>query len=87
MASVNKDANGWRIRFVDPDGHYLQMTDDHFDQATVAQKARETGRTVKPVNVKEPRKALSFRGSLSGFASVRTGMMGDEGLEPPTSSV
>ena len=52
------------------------LTDDHFDRAALAPQARETGRTAKPVNAKEPRNALCFRGSLSGFASVRTGIDG-----------
>ena len=72
--------------------HYLQITDDHFQQATqqgteaaqnAAQYTAELGRDERETQQGEP----ILAGQYVGLPDYSTPQMGDDGLEPPTSTL
>jgi len=72
--------------------HYLQVTDDHFERAA----AGVPGAVQNPVQLpaETPRNASQDEGATAAFSEGSEGLrelatcsMGDEGLEPPTSTV
>ncbi|MFN9220122.1 MAG: tyrosine-type recombinase/integrase [Planctomyces sp.] len=79
--------------------HYLQLRDEHFERAAAGPTGGpKTGPQTGPQafagkTTQAKRKAKTrentgvFRGSADLFASLRLARMGDEGLEPPTSSL
>lgn len=70
--------------------HYLQLRDEHFQRAAEGEPGPQAGQTGKngPKPKRETHEKTSvFRGSAEIFASLRTAGLGDEGLEPPTSSL
>ena len=78
--------------------HYLQVTDEHFEQAAAPFKAvqnpvqhsaaRVRGKShVETVNVVNPDDCEHLRNGATRCEPVGCGLLGDEGLEPPTPSV
>lgn len=72
--------------------HYLQVTDQHFSDAThskvghiVGQKASETTRNEQPSTQATREKRSVFRGSAGDFADMQSAGLGPTGLEPVTS--
>ncbi len=73
--------------------HYLQVRDEDYARAAgalappLAPQTHESEETL-PQRMKETREKRSvFRGFAESFASMQFAAMGDEGLEPPTSSL
>lgn len=74
--------------------HYLQVTEDHFKQATqeatekvatmVAPQAREIGRTEQNAKKRDTGKTLGFPVSSGQFASMQDALAPPRGLEPLT---
>jgi len=69
--------------------HYLQVTDDHFDKAVQnpVQQLHETPRRASQPKMLSQGKPPDLQGFATACDSSRSRRMGDEGLEPPTSSV
>jgi hypothetical protein len=69
--------------------HYLQVTDKHFDQAAQnpAQQVIATSRGEPQTESAAHKKTPVLLGIAPSCDSMQTGGVGDEGLEPPTSTV
>jgi len=66
------------------------VTDDHFSAATrsqVGQQASEMMRNGESSLDETDAETRVFRGSADDFAELQRVEMGDEGLEPPTSTL
>ncbi len=69
--------------------HYLQVTDEHFEKALQkavqqpAEMPRKASQPIRPISAK----TRVFQGIASVCGSLRKYRVGDEGLEPPTSTV
>ncbi len=65
--------------------HYLQVTDEHYQQATkkAAQYPAELGRQAAQPKGEAP----AFPGECEGLRAYTQVQVGDDGLEPPTSTV
>lgn len=73
--------------------HYLQVTDEHFEQGAgkaaqkAAQQAHATGSGEPHDQRPAPAKTPILLGSALPCPTLQFRPMGDEGLEPPTSTV
>ena len=69
--------------------HYLQVTDDHSEKSlqNPVQQIAETPRDDSQGVLNEGQEDLVLQGVASGCDFSQDTLMGDEGLEPPTSSV
>lgn len=75
--------------------HYLQVTEDHFDRAAkpvqraapALQKIAEKARTGSQRISDEPEKAMLLQQLATICENLRKISLGDEGFEPPTSTV
>ena len=70
--------------------HYLQVTDEHFEQAAQkrgAEPAQQASRTSRTESTKRQQRSRDCRGMRRCVPVLQLVQVGDEGLEPPTSTV
>ena len=74
--------------------HYLQVLDSHFDKAVNAdcmhpcmQNGDETAGKARHTEQADNKKAPVLQGLAASYAGIQSCRLGDEGFEPPTSTV